>query len=154
VLGMMELKEFPTFKQHVRDFLVQASPAAPLRWLPSVTLLAVVAGEWCAACTSDFLQCASKARLVCLPPTCTSTFVLFLQSNQFADQNNADLFTEEVAAQVGLDGWHGRAFGFAVFARAPSAARTGCGQAEAGKAARVAKAAASRGCWRLWTGKC
>ena len=23
VLGMMELKEFPTFKQHVRDFLVQ-----------------------------------------------------------------------------------------------------------------------------------
>jgi exportin-1 len=44
VLGMMELKEFPTFKQHVRDFLVQ--------------------------------------------------------SNQFADQNNADLFTEEVAAQA------------------------------------------------------
>lgn len=44
VLGMMELREFPTFKQHVRDFLVQ--------------------------------------------------------SNQFADQNNADLFTEEVAAQV------------------------------------------------------
>jgi exportin-1 len=45
VLGMMQLREFPTFKQHVRDFLVQ--------------------------------------------------------SNQFADQNNADLFTEEVAAQVG-----------------------------------------------------
>lgn len=44
VLGMMELREFPTFKQHVRDFLVQ--------------------------------------------------------SNQFADQNNADLFTEEVAAQA------------------------------------------------------
>ena len=45
VLGMMELHEFPTFRQHVRDFLVQ--------------------------------------------------------SNSFADQNNADLFTEEVAAQVG-----------------------------------------------------
>ncbi len=41
---MMELREFPTFKQHVRDFLVQ--------------------------------------------------------SNQFADQNNADLFSEEVAQQV------------------------------------------------------
>jgi hypothetical protein len=49
VLGMMELHEFPTFRQHVRDFLVQ--------------------------------------------------------SNSFADQNNADLFTEEVAAQVG--GWVG-----------------------------------------------
>ena len=45
VMGMMELKEFATFKQHVRDFLVQ--------------------------------------------------------SNQFADQNNADLFSEEVTAQVG-----------------------------------------------------
>jgi hypothetical protein len=47
---MMELHEFPTFRQHVRDFLVQ--------------------------------------------------------SNSFADQNNADLFTEEVAAQVG--GWGAR----------------------------------------------
>ncbi|KAL6772266.1 XPO1 [Auxenochlorella protothecoides x Auxenochlorella symbiontica] len=42
VLGMMELKEFTTFKQHLRDFLVQA--------------------------------------------------------NQFADQNNADLYADEVAA--------------------------------------------------------
>lgn len=39
---MMELREFPTFKQHLRDFLVQA--------------------------------------------------------NQFADQNNADLYADEVAA--------------------------------------------------------
>ena len=31
VLGMMELKEFPTFKQHVRDFLVQASVGCKLR---------------------------------------------------------------------------------------------------------------------------
>lgn len=44
VLGMMELREFPTFRQLLRDFLAQ--------------------------------------------------------SNQFADQNNADLFSEEVAAQA------------------------------------------------------
>lgn len=44
---MMQLREFATFKQHVRDFLVQ--------------------------------------------------------SNQFADQNNADLFTEEVAAQAEVE---------------------------------------------------
>lgn len=46
VLGMLELKEFATFKQHLRDFLVQ--------------------------------------------------------SNQFMDQNNAELYSEEVSAAVRL----------------------------------------------------
>lgn len=46
VLGMMELKEFSTFKQHLRDFLVQ--------------------------------------------------------SNHFADQNNADLYADEVATAVSV----------------------------------------------------
>ena len=47
VLGMMELKEFPTFKQHVRDFLVQASPAGCVfsTWLLSW----LAAGAGCGA---------------------------------------------------------------------------------------------------------
>lgn len=49
VLGMMELKEFPTFKQHVRDFLVQVrvvqychTLCTTVRCLPSVCVCVVL----------------------------------------------------------------------------------------------------------------
>ena len=87
---MFALRDFAAFKSHMRDFLVQVGCARPR-------------GAGQGARTRG--QGAAPLALLLVTPLAQSFSILNPpppQTAQFADQNNADLFAEEVAAQVRL----------------------------------------------------